>query len=433
MSLTLNDDQQTVSDEFFKFLLSDKQSMIISGGAGYGKSTLLGHLVHQVLPQYFSSCTALNIPPKFTQMFMTATTNPAAHQLTMNIGMQAQTIHKLLGLVLMTDYQTGDQYLKRTRKSETIYNAIIFIDEGYAMSHELYKFIHECTKDCKLIFVGDIDQLLAPKESSSVLDGKSIPIHELTIPMRNGDIPELVDLCNQFKETVRTGVFEPIETHAGIVDHYSYDEIEDVVQQLFVDCPDTEPRLFAYTNNMVIDTNTFLRHLRNQTTQYSVGEVLRCNNAIKAADGSTAIGTDQEVVINSITGKHYELDLGIDEDTTLDVYDAIVTNTIGQVLNIKIPVDMYQYRDLLKYTARIKNWRAHYMLKETIPDLRMCDASTVHKAQGASHDVVFVDLGDISTCRNPNTVARLLYVACSRARKRVILFGDLPSKFGGIL
>ena len=46
---------------------------------------------------------------------------------------------------------------------------------------------------------------------------------------------------------------------------------------------------------------------------------------------------------------------------------------------------------------------------------------------------VFIDLGDISTCHNPNQAARMLYVAVSRARHGIYFYGELASKYGGLV
>ena len=72
-------------------------------------------------------------------------------------------------------------------------------------------------------------------------------------------------------------------------------------------------------------------------------------------------------------------------------------------------------------------------MKETFPDLRAKDSCTVHKSQGSTYDTVFVDLGDLSVCRNPADAARLFYVAFSRARNRVVMYGNLAERFGRIV
>jgi ATP-dependent exoDNAse (exonuclease V) alpha subunit len=57
-------------------------------------------------------------------------------------------------------------------------------------------------------------------------------------------------------------------------------------------------------------------------------------------------------------------------------------------------------------------------------DLRAAYAQTINKSQGSTYDQVFIDLDDVSKCRNPNQLARMLYVAVSRARTRVYFTGD---------
>lgn len=58
-------------------------------------------------------------------------------------------------------------------------------------------------------------------------------------------------------------------------------------------------------------------------------------------------------------------------------------------------------------------------------DLRAAYACTINKAQGSTYDKVFIDLDDIRRCNSGNQIARMLYVAVSRARHQVIFTGDL--------
>ena len=57
-------------------------------------------------------------------------------------------------------------------------------------------------------------------------------------------------------------------------------------------------------------------------------------------------------------------------------------------------------------------------------DLRSAYACTINKAQGSTFDRVFIDLDDVSRCNMGDQIARMLYVAVSRARQQVFLTGD---------
>jgi ATP-dependent exoDNAse (exonuclease V) alpha subunit len=69
------------------------------------------------------------------------------------------------------------------------------------------------------------------------------------------------------------------------------------------------------------------------------------------------------------------------------------------------------------------------IILDTWIDLRPSFAQTVNKSQGSTYDIVMIDLNDIcSKCRTLEQLARILYVALSRGRSRIIMTGDLRRK-----
>jgi ATP-dependent exoDNAse (exonuclease V) alpha subunit len=64
-------------------------------------------------------------------------------------------------------------------------------------------------------------------------------------------------------------------------------------------------------------------------------------------------------------------------------------------------------------------------IREHWIDLRAQYACTIDKSQGSTYDQVFIDLDDIAKCNVPSQVARMCYVAVSRAKHKVYLTGDL--------
>ena len=69
-------------------------------------------------------------------------------------------------------------------------------------------------------------------------------------------------------------------------------------------------------------------------------------------------------------------------------------------------------------------------MQKEVMDLRLPYASTIHKSQGSTFDEVLIDLGSFRSCQDPEVAARLLYVAVSRARKKIKFYGKLPKKYG---
>ena len=118
----------------------------------------------------------------------------------------------------------------------------------------------------------------------------------------------------------------------------------------------------------------------------------------------------------------------------MDVEYLDFTSHLGEMFNhVPVPTDRSHFNELVKYYKRQKNWERYFYLKQNFPDLRPRDAATVHKSQGSTYDSVFVDLGNISTCHQADQAARMLYVAFSRAKTKVYVYGDLAAKYGGFI
>jgi len=102
-------------------------------------------------------------------------------------------------------------------------------------------------------------------------------------------------------------------------------------------------------------------------------------------------------------------------------------------LNVAHCLEPEKLKALLKYLSSNKNWKTFFMVKNGIIDLRQRDASTVHKAQGSTYDTVFLDIADLTSCNAKSMVARMLYVAVSRARHRLVIYGDPRQDYNQIL
>ena len=61
--------------------------------------------------------------------------------------------------------------------------------------------------------------------------------------------------------------------------------------------------------------------------------------------------------------------------------------------------------------------------------LRLPHACTIHKSQGSTYENVYIDLDSFKACKDRETLARLLYVAVSRAKNHVYFHGSLPKGF----
>jgi hypothetical protein len=430
MSVTLNSDQQAAADAFFEFLLNDDEpEIIISGPGGVGKTVLMGYLIDNIIPQYLSTCKLMDIEPRYTDVEMTATTNKAAAVLGEATKRPTSTIYSFLNLVVKNDYSTGRSSVRPSGNWRVHQNVIIFIDECSYIDSDLLKYILQGTHECKIVYVGDHCQLAPVMESLSPIYRRNLRMLELKQPMRT-TCPHLMGLNNQLRTSVESLVFNPIKIVPGIIDWLSDEEFEDEIANNFQD-PRHESRILAYTNERVLDFNDHIHDLRGNTQPYVIGETLVSNSAIKIGS-SGRLSIEQEVLIVGV-GDTTEL-VQVGRDAQMTCVPVEFESMYGVRYPVmKAPLDRNHFQDLIKYAGRQKDWTTLFGLKEGYPDLRQRDASTFHKSQGSSYQTVYIDATNLSKMNKPDEAARALYVACSRARKRVCFHGSLTEKYGGLV
>lgn len=425
---SLNAGQQAAADGFFQFLFEPHNEMIISGPGGVGKTFLMGHLIDVIMPQYHSTCAMMGLVPEYDSVVMTATTNKAAEVLSSSTGRPSETIHSFLNLKVTDDYATGKSKLTKTGAWTVHQKKIVFIDESSMIDGDLLAMIREGTCKCKVIFVGDHCQLSPIMEPVSPIYKQRLPFYELTEPMRTGD-QDLQAINDQLRQTVETGVFGPIRIVPGVIDYLDDDAMEAEINGTFQNMAN-DSRILAYTNKRVVAYNDYIREIRQFTGSYVVGERLINNSAIQLKKNSR-LRVEEEIVIQKISEQtsHVEIEDGVH----LEVRFCDFSSNLGYYTGIQLPEDKNHFTALIAHYKRQKNWNRYFFLKNNFPDLRPRDAATMHKAQGSSHDTVMIDLGDLSSCHNPNQAARLLYVGFSRARNRVVLYGPLAEKYGSLI
>lgn len=430
----LNQGQKAAADAFFEFLFDPEgKGFIISGPAGVGKTFWMGYIIDVIMPRYLEMCKLMGIDADYDSVTMTATTNKAAEVLEGATNRPTQTIHSFLNLTLFEDYTNGVMRLEKNPRTWTVHqNLIIFIDECSMIDGKLFQLLQEGTFKCKLVYVGDHNQLNPVTEKISPVYTQGYPFYELTEQMRT-KVPEIQALNAQLRQTVETGVFLPIKEVPGIIDYLDDNGMQTMLANVFTQ-QTKESRILAYTNKRVIEYNDYVRQMRQLPDSFQANEILINNTMVKLGKRqSLSVESEVEIIANRGASQ-----IQIETGVMLDVEYLDFSSHLGDVFHhIPVPTNRKHYNDLLAhYKAigkRTKNWERYFYLKQNFPDLRPRDAATVHKAQGSTYETVFVDLGNISTCHQQDQAARMLYVAFSRARTRVFVYGDLAEKYGGFI
>ena len=391
--MQLTEQQQEAIYALNSFIANPNEKyFILEGYAGTGKTTILKEFV-----AHFDKTIALlrQLSPNTHfpyDVAMTATTNKAVDVLQQLFpAFDCCTIHSLLGLTVINK--------RLVQKKKPIKDTVWVIDECSMIDNDLLDFIDDAVDNynTKIIFVGDSTQLPPVGCSSSPVFERGHPSFKLTelIRQKKG---ELADLCTALRISVEK---------QELTDEICIDDIE--IQHL-----PYKQFMAAVEKDMSADEWTYSK---SKYIAYTNAETVRVNNRIKAlVQGNPRIQKGDHVVNNKyfktphVTLKTDEMVYVSDAQEVTLPEGIDVTQVTVKGNRFYVP---HKYSDLNTET------------KATLIDLRPMYACTVHKAQGSTFETVYININDIKkSMRDFNMFLRLLYVAVSRASKKVVFTGD---------
>jgi len=421
---SLNQEQRDAFADVLAFINDPTRKFHrVSGGAGTGKSFFISKVADDILKHKGPHSDLVHAA-------ITATTNKAAAVLKNSMQHRRssiETIYSYMNLRVHNDFSTGEQRVIPTPKWEVHDRTLIIVDEASMVNRNLYDYIDKgTTSSCKILFVGDKNQLAPVKEHISPVYSKPKSESLLIKPVRQENQQALMDLAEMAKQTVLTGKFFEIEEVPGVIDFVNGNQMKGILERDYHQ-EDPKRRILCYTNDRVRDYNLYVRELRGYTQHYEVGEMLTNNSSAELVN-KERLYTDQVVEVIE-RGDEYQnsqlvpghvidmIDLVVRDPETLAMYDVTVT------------ADPNDREEVLKYWKSRKKWDRFFKFRDNHPDLRSVAASTTHKAQGSTYDEVIVDLSDIGKCTQTEMAARLQYVALTRPKNRLYIRGKLPERF----
>jgi exodeoxyribonuclease-5 len=415
----LTTDQQAVADAFLGFILNtEAKEMVISGPAGSGKTFLTQYLIRAAESQK-QLLKLLTNKDKELNLLFTATTNKAVVVMEEALQKSTRTIHSLLGLKVYEDYSSGDTKLSKTPNTKEIFNSIVFIDECSLIDYRLLGIIREMTTNCKVIYIGDQYQLLPVRCSESPVFGSVANQHFLSTIKRQIIDSPIIRTADRIKEAIMVKQGIELLSDGNVVERISMKQMKPLLDQIFTD-PDIHEnhcRVIGWTNNRVQDFNDHIRKLTQSTVEFTAGERVITNKPILTGTGMTVANTDEILTVTSVGAiSNYQ---GI----------AVRNYELNHKIYVYQPLDQAEANNRIKVLAKAKDWPSYFNLKNVLSDLRAPFAITAHKSQGSTYNTVFIDLEDIGRNNKWNEVARLLYVAVTRASHKVYLVGDLPARY----
>ena len=384
--------EELINTTSFDIVLDDSQKKavigafnsgisIITGGPGTGKTTTIRTIA--VIDKM--------IHENDNQIFL-APTGRAARRITESSGFSARTIHSALGL-RPTDNETIEKY--QNEDDEKLKNSLIIVDEFSMVDMFLALALFERTEDCRIVIVGDPNQLPSVGAGNVLKDmiaSGVIPTYNLTYVHRQQEGSTIGKNANM----MQTGGKEFSEAKDFICDYgKSMKEIEDSIVE------------------------TYLKE-RKENPEKSV--VVLCPYK-KYDAGMHVINKRLQEAINP-SGQEFKgtgdvvFRIGDPVMHVLTNTDDAVNGDVGTVVYIGQGEEDFCVE--VEYPSSEGSFRKQYIAKD-INQLALAYAMTVHKSQGSEYDTAITLL----TASHRNFVTRNIpYTAITRAKKKVYFFSD---------
>ena len=375
---------------------------ILTGGPGTGKTLTINAIIQ---------CISY-INPK-ADITLCAPTGRAAKRMSEMTGINASTIHRLLGLTANWEYTNDDT------KLDTDY---VIVDEAsmidISLFHILLRAVYEA--DATLILVGDKDQLPpvgAGLPFRDMIESGTVPVVKLQNLYRQAGesqininaqnilkgVTEIGEGGLQFDLTKQDFFFFPAYHPDQIINLTlkSFDALEKVgasIDDITILSP------MKKTDVGVINLNRVFQNHLNPPSEEKM-EVQLGSTIFREGDRVMQTQNNYTLnVFNGDIGKVYKID---DEEE-----EVIISYDDYKIENGKLVSDT----KLVSYNYSILN------------ELTLAYATTVHKAQGSEYPIVIMPLSPLLV----NNSRTILYTAVTRAKTKFVWIGDTDSLRRGI-
>ncbi|MEA0971278.1 ATP-dependent RecD-like DNA helicase [Candidatus Megaera venefica] len=357
----------------------DNRLMVITGGPGTGKTTLVNSLLKTL------AAKKLNIK-------LCAPTGRAAKRLSESTGLEATTIHRLLEI----DPAYGG--FKRNEESPLSCDYLV-IDETSMVDVPLfYSLLKALPLHSALLLVGDVDQLPsvgAGQVLKDIISSKVISTVQLTEIFRQAATSNIITNAHR----VNHGILPNMQITREESDFYfvEAEHGDDIINKIITMVKDRIPKRFNL--NPIQDIQLLCPMQRGgagaRSLNIELQKVLNPNhtNGIVKFGQIFAVGDKIMQTENNYDKEVYNGDIGIIKAIN-EQDQEIIINFYNRDVN-------YDYTDLDQIT--------------------LAYATTIHKSQGSEYPAVIIPI----TMQSYMMLRRnLIYTAITRGKKLVVIIGQ---------
>ncbi|MBR0420286.1 MAG: AAA family ATPase [Erysipelotrichaceae bacterium] len=350
---------------------------VITGGPGTGKSTITSAII-SIYDKVFDD-----------EIVLMAPTGKAARRMAEVTGRDASTIHSRLRI-----YEDMDEV------THTV-EGLIIVDEVSMVDGLLLEKIAQAIvdQDCHLILVGDIDQLPSVGPGAilaEIIKSNEIPVTRLTEIFRQKDGGLIVE--------------NAIKINMGRDDlHYGDDFV------------------LIEANSEQQAMEIILDEYRKEVDQRGIDNVALLSPLRKSQNRFTVVSDELNKVIQNVINpldstkaycKFFNREYRVgDRVMQWKNCEASSNGDIGEILEI------YTSDDEINVKIRWDNGNTVEATSQDLESIDLAYAMSVHKSQGSEYECVIIPM---LSCQMSRLHRRnLFYTGVTRAKKKVILVGDL--------
>ena len=354
---------------------------VLTGGPGTGKTTVVKGILSILKAQ------GLNIK-------LAAPTGRAAKRLSETTKQKAVTIHRLLEANNLNDDKSPQLGFTKDIDDQLDADVIILDEVSMVDIVLMYHFLNAVPDGCRLVLVGDTDQLPAVGPGSVLKDiirSEIIPAIRLDEIFRQAHTSMII----QNAHTINAGRLPDINHHYSDFEFYELDDDNLITQKILDLCTNKLPNegfdilrdvqilspMHRFTCG-VENLNTLLQATLNPKKEQP---------EIKSGSQIFRVGDKVMHIRNNYQKNVFNGDIGF----------------ISAIGNEKVNVDFLDH--IVPYE------------KNELNELTLAYASSVHKSQGSEYKIVIIPL---STSHYIMLQRNLLYTAITRAKEKVIIIGS---------
>lgn len=401
----------------------------LQGYAGVGKTWVTSHWLESLLERNPGIEICVCAP---THKALDVLRGKCGH-----LNVTFKTVASLLGQFIS---RNDDGELTKGESERVWTFDLVACDEGSMVSREQRDKLE--ARGFKLVYIGDPAQLPPVGEDHSpAFDCKHKFL--MTEVVRYAADNPVTGICTMLRERIDEGqsfTLSDIYAFARKGDNHLRrvkmgDQLYDWAQKA-IDAK-LDGRILSYTNQSVLQHNTAMhKRLFPAAPLFGVGEKVLVNDAYALPKSVLADPDDEpEMLTNGTVMEVLECTLA-EPCAGVVIYDVLCLHPDGRQLNL--PVALYEANAKSVHKMLTEQiWALRKKLNKTEADrvelrrilklrkplcllapLRHAYASTVHKSQGSTYDISFIDWSDVFRSEDR---ARLAYVAFSRTSNYAVV------------